>query len=93
MQYYLNNSGSRWINTVDDKGTHDKLKLELEGKIVRSYAVKYWEAVGNLTVPVVVIRKKTLRLVPSNKIEGAWTTYDNKYPYYEDSIKNFANII
>jgi hypothetical protein len=93
MQLYLNNSGSRWINTTDNKGTRDKVKLEIDGKVVRSYAVKYWEAVGNFAVPVIIIRKKTLRLVTSNKIEGAWTTYDNKYPYYQDSIKNFANII
>lgn len=78
MQLYLNNSGSRWVN-VDAQNKRDKVKFELNGKFIRSYAVKFWQAIGNFAVPVIVIKKKQISLVTSNRRDGEWTTYENKY--------------
>ena len=75
-QLYLNNSGHRWVN-VDEIGKRDTLKVwnptknKLENK-----SVKYWEAIGNFSVPYVRGRKDGKEIIvqmrENREREGCW---------------------
>ena len=55
MTYYLNNSGHRWVNI--ENGRRDRIPV-LQNGVVKEKAIKYWEAVGNFSVPYVRTYKK-----------------------------------
>lgn len=64
--YYLNNSGSRWVN-VDSNGKHDRVKIFFpETGITKEYAVDYHESIGNFAVAYVKIKGKREQLMDYN---------------------------
>lgn len=70
MTIYLNNSGHRWITRdVNNKSDRVNVFNKNTGKI-KSYAVNYWEAIGNFAVPYVKINGKREQLMNYNN--HAW---------------------
>jgi len=57
--YYLNNSGSRWVN-LDSTGSHDKIILTtLTGRTI-TRSVKYWESFGNFATARISYKGKMI---------------------------------
>ena len=62
---YHNNSGSRWSNFTN--GKKDKIKvINPVTKVVKSYTVAYYEAIGNFAVAYTRIKGKSVLLMEFN---------------------------
>jgi len=61
--YYLNNSGSRWVN-MDARGNREKVRVFFpETGTIKSYSIRYFEAIGNFAVAYIRIKGKTVQLM------------------------------
>jgi len=66
--YYLNNSGSRWVN-IDSEGKKEKLKLKTKsGKTIERTA-QFWQSFGNFATARIGYKGKKLDVFSDTILE------------------------
>jgi uncharacterized OB-fold protein len=80
--YYLNRSGSRWVN-MDARGNRQKARIFFpENGTIKSYSIQYFEAMGQFAVAVVRIKgKNTLLMDWENGLHLVNNEANRKFKY------------